>query len=200
MIRPFKNLVIKKGTYLENFTSFVTIPNLFNTDEVNKIRQLWDAEQSITAEIKYGAGTITDNNVRQSKISFIEPENNEWIYDRIAMACIITNANRFKFDISDFHSKLKIANYEPGDFFDWHMDLGSHTISTRKLSFSIQLSDAEEYEGGELQFLKATNFKTASKEKGAFIIFPSFIVHRVQPVTTGCRKSIVGHIAGAPFI
>ncbi|MCK6649860.1 MAG: 2OG-Fe(II) oxygenase, partial [Bacteroidia bacterium] len=69
----------------------------------------------------------------------------------------------------------------------------------RKLSISVQLSDAVEYEGGELQFMINQNIVTAPKEKGTAIIFPSFALHRVLPVTKGNRMSIVGWIAGPAY-
>ena len=79
--------------------------------------------------------------------------------------------------------------------------LGAHLIqrTTRKLSITVQLSDATEYEGGELQFMVNQNIITAPKEKGTAIIFPSFCLHRVTPVIKGSRKSIVGWIAGPPY-
>jgi PKHD-type hydroxylase len=79
------------------------------------------------------------------------------------------------------------------------MDFGSGDISNRKLSITVQLSDPSEYEGGELQFMINQHIITAPKEKGTAIIFPSFALHRVTPVTKGARKSIVGWIGGPPY-
>ena len=115
------------------------------------------------------------------------------------MIAMMANAAKYKFDISGFQRNLKIVNYEVGDFFDWHMDFGPGKVSNRKLTMSIQLSDADEYEGGELQFLSDNVAFDAPKSVGTVIIYPSFILHRVLPITSGCRRAIVGHIAGPPY-
>ena len=99
----------------------------------------------------------------------------------------------------DNQQKQIVSLTEGNGFFEWHMDFGAGNISNRKLSITVQLSDPEEYEGGELQFMINQNIITAPKEKGTAIIFPSFALHRVTPVTSGVRKSIVGWIGGPPY-
>ena len=64
---------------------------------------------------------------------------------------------------------------------------------------SIQLTDPSEYEGGELQLKSKNSITTVSKKKGTIIFFPSFMLHRVTPVTKGVRHSLVGWITGPPF-
>ena len=65
----------------------------------------------------------------------------------------------------------------------------------RKISFSIQLSDPDDYEGGEL-LLNHGNDCVVSKTKGSMTLFPSFTVHEVKPVTKGIRYSLVGWVVG----
>lgn len=198
IVRPFGPMPeLKRGDYNENFVPFISIPNLFNEDEVSKIRNLWSQDK--IAEGKVGEDKMIDHNVRKSNVIFLRPGDNDWIYDKISLACIMVNANRYKFDILGFETNLQLSNYEKGGFYGWHMDSGNKKSSVRKLSISIQLSGADEYEGGELQFLRGNSTADASKAKGTAIIFPSYIYHRVQPVISGCRKSIVGWIAGPPY-
>ena len=78
------------------------------------------------------------------------------------------------------------------------MDVGANS-STRKLSVSIQLTDPEEYEGGELNFFINKDVIEAPKTKGTVIIFPSFFMHKVKMVTKGVRKSLVIWIHGPVF-
>jgi PKHD-type hydroxylase len=139
------------------------------------------------------------DDLRKSQVMWIRPGENDWIYEKLAQACIQTNASKYKFEILGFQTELQLANYEGNGFFEWHMDFGAGDISNRKLSITVQLSDPSEYEGGELQFMINQNIITAPKEKGTAIIFPSFALHRVTPVTKGSRKSIVGWIAGPPY-
>jgi PKHD-type hydroxylase len=77
----------------------------------------------------------------------------------------------------------------------------STAISTRKLGFTIQLSNPEDYEGGELQFYDGskTRLEPELKEKGTLIVFPSFVWHRILPITKGTRYAVVGWIHGNHF-
>jgi PKHD-type hydroxylase len=68
---------------------------------------------------------------------------------------------------------------------------------TRKLSLTLLLSDPDtDFEGGELQFGHETTAESAKIKKGTLILFPSFELHQVTPVTKGVRKSIVVWILG----
>lgn len=64
---------------------------------------------------------------------------------------------------------------------------------------TIQLSEADAYEGGDVQFMINNNIENAPREKGIIIIFPSFIMHCVTPITKGTRQSIVGWVSGPPY-
>jgi PKHD-type hydroxylase len=63
---------------------------------------------------------------------------------------------------------------------------------------SIQLTDGSKYEGGDLRFQTATD-EPAPRGVGSLVVFPSYLVHRVDPVTKGARLSLVSWIAGPPF-
>ena len=83
----------------------------------------------------------------------------------------------------------------------------NHNGKIRKISMSLQLTDGSEYEGGDLEFCSEnipskdrefTSCKDA-RNKGTFIFFPSFLFHRVKPVTKGIRKSLVVWFIGRPY-
>jgi PKHD-type hydroxylase len=81
----------------------------------------------------------------------------------------------------------------------------------RKLSMTCQLTDGSEYQGGELEFdfrnydphmRDESKHLRQAKEilpKGSIIVFPSFVWHRVKPVTKGVRYSLVMWNLGYPF-
>jgi PKHD-type hydroxylase len=100
-----------------------------------------------------------------------------------------------------FKEQLQLSEYNGDDegHYDWHMDCGKE-VNTRKLSLSIQMSDPEEYEGGELNIHTHAGISTAPKLKGTVILFPSYLLHRVTKVTKGNRKSLVCWIHGPPFV
>ena len=69
----------------------------------------------------------------------------------------------------------------------------------RKLSVTVCLNDFSEYEGGQLELAtderpdvsrKAHDLRNIAT-KGTIVIFPSFVWHRVKPVTSGTRYSLV---------
>jgi PKHD-type hydroxylase len=200
IIKPFRFLPsIKRKDYNPDFADYTWFNNFFNEEEVEKIRTLWSEDLAKNAAVNNAGKEEMRDELRKSQIMFIKPGINDWIYDRLSQACIQTNTNRYKFDITGFQTELQLANYSNTDFFDWHMDFGAGDISNRKLSITVQLSDSNEYEGGDLQFMINQNIVNAPREKGTAIIFPSFALHRVTPVTKGSRKSIVGWIAGPPY-
>ncbi len=79
------------------------------------------------------------------------------------------------------------------------MDCGPGNGSPRKLSMVLQLSDPSEYEGGDLELFTSANPIITKKQKGIIHAFPSYVMHRVTPVTKGVRKTLVVWIAGPRF-
>lgn len=151
---------------------------------------------------------------RNSNVVFLD---DRWIYNEIHPW--IVEANKlagwnFEWNITE-HVQFTI--YDKGQFYGWHEDSwskpydhthGAYSGKIRKLSASIILSDPSEYTGGELEFEvsrsrldKPPHFKVCNeiKEKGSIVIFPSFIKHRVKPVTKGRRLSLVAWNLGNPF-
>jgi PKHD-type hydroxylase len=75
-------------------------------------------------------------------------------------------------------------------------------MSKRKVSITVQLSDPSEYEGGDLQYFRGgnpDNADTVFKKKGYVFLFPSYMMHRVTPVTQGVRKSLVLWVGGEHY-
>jgi PKHD-type hydroxylase len=134
----------------------------------------------------------------KSEISWIPEEpNNQWLYDKIAQYAISANKEMWNFDIWGYHDALQFTNYYgDGGHYDWHADLGPG-ISNRKLSVVLQLSDPKDYVGGELQMNTGGGITSVAKEYGSLCFFPSFVLHRVTPLTSGTRTSLVTWLCGA---
>ena len=79
----------------------------------------------------------------------------------------------------------------------WILEIIHHL--NERLSISIQLSSDKEYEGGDLEFKTGRQIETAPKKNNCAILFPSYFLHRVKPVTKGVRKSLVLWISGPKF-
>jgi len=135
---------------------------------------------------------------RVSHIGWLVPgPETEWLYHRLA--ALFEEANRtYKVDIRGFVDALQYTRYGADQHFDWHLDLGPGSTSTRKLSLTIQLSDPEEYGDGNLEFV-GRPIGPEARRRGTAVIFPSFIGHRVAPVTAGVRRSLVAWAYGPAY-
>lgn len=183
---------------LHHFVEYVYYEGLFTPYDIDRINKYWDAAKSekatVSGEEKY------NENLRKSSIIGLPPdEEHQWAFDRLGMLCLQCNQQRYNFELKGFYENLQLAEYGVGDFFDWHLDFGVGEISVRKLSITVQLSKEDSYEGGDLQFMINQNVVTAPRKQGTVVVFPSFIMHRVTPITKGKRRSIVGWVGGLPY-
>lgn len=141
---------------------------------------------------------VTD--IRESHVAWIFPnEHTGWIFEK--MSNIVTDLNNrfFKFDIFGAVEGFQFTRYvAPGGRYGRHVD-NSYNTTVRKLSFTLQLSDPREYEGGELCLYYGKDPEIMKKEQGYVALFPSYTLHEVTPVTRGTRYSLVSWITGAPF-
>lgn len=183
-----------------NYVDYFWFEKLFTEDEVDRIVALWREEASEKAGVTGEDGNLYQDDLRKSSVISIGPtEKTMWIYQKLSDAVIHGNNERYGFDLIGYKDFLQLTQYTEGEFFDWHLDFGTKDVSTRKISITVQLSDESEYEGGELQFMTNNKAVTAPKTKGTAIMFPSFIMHRVTPITKGVRRSIVGWASGPSY-
>jgi PKHD-type hydroxylase len=138
--------------------------------------------------------------LRESKISWLYPDDKmDWVFRRCTDIITDLNDRFFKFELTGFNEGFQFTNYEaPGGKYGRHVDRGLNNV-IRKLSLSIQLTDPSEYEGGELYLYEDDKGTLMSKEQGTLVLFPSYILHEVMPVTKGERNSLVSWITGKNF-
>jgi predicted 2-oxoglutarate/Fe(II)-dependent dioxygenase YbiX len=124
---------------------------------------------------------------------------NEWIFEKITRILDEVNNQYYHFDLTDLRT-LNFLIYRPEDSLPWHRDIGTSdkNFMTRKLTLVLFLSDINDYEGGALGFIPDISFKLV-QEQGSVILYPSFIVHRVEKVTKGVRYIIIASAHGQPF-
>jgi PKHD-type hydroxylase len=170
----------------------------FTNDELNKIIELGDELKKVTATI--GDANIKEED-RKTKISWV-PYNQDtsFIYDKLSFVATRVNAEYFGLDLFGFVEDFQYTVYdEVGSHYKWHWDKQNFAKSPRKLSSVLILSDESEYEGGELQLLPCGEEVSLEKKKGRIYFFPTYVVHRVTPVTSGVRRSLVSWAAGPAF-
>lgn len=142
---------------------------------------------------------------RQSKIFWIryDKTNSELacLFKKISNEIIKVNEEYFKFKLTDLEP-FQFTSYEIGEYYKKHTDTGLELDignTHRKISFSIQLSDENQYDGGELLYHNSYDPIVAEKNLGSISFFPSFMLHEVTPVTRGVRYSLVGWVNGPRF-
>jgi PKHD-type hydroxylase len=112
------------------------------------------------------------------------------------------NFDKFQLSLDAFDG-LQYTKYGVEQHYDWHIDAierPQHPALHRKLSVAIMLSDPSEYESGELVLNvggNPANAVTLKQSKGDVIFFYSFVPHKVEPVTSGERVSLVTWMLGA---
>ena len=154
--------------------------------------------------------------LKKKRDSSIVWMNDRWIYNEIQP--YVHQANKsagwnFNWDYSE---GCQFTKYKPGQYYDWHCDSwdgiykekGPTQGKIRKLSVTVSLSDEKDYTGGELEFDFRNNDPYTKRNtsickdilpKGSLVVFPSFVWHRVKPVTKGVRYSLVVWNLGYPF-
>jgi PKHD-type hydroxylase len=182
-----------------NHLNYYYFTDGFTPEEIIEIRKIGD-----NAPKEKGTTVSDDKNIvneyRISDISWLgDNSETSWIYKKISDLAKIANREMWNFDIWGYHDSLQYTiYYGDGGHYDWHADLGPG-ISNRKLSVVLQLSDPSEYEGGELEMNPGGNLLTVPKKLGLICFFPSFLLHRVKPLTSGTRRSLVTWLCGANF-
>jgi PKHD-type hydroxylase len=139
-------------------------------------------------------------NVRDSKISWLYPTDGmDWVFRRVTDIVLNLNERFFQFDLFGLNEGFQFTNYEaPSGKYGKHVDRGMN-MPVRKLSISIQLTNPDEYEGGELYLYDADKGNLMDKTQGTLILFPSYVLHEVMPVTKGERNSLVTWVTGKQF-
>ena len=169
----------------------------FNNAELDAIIRIGNSLQTNEATI---SGNRLDKQYRDSQTSWLYPnEVTGWIFERLTAVILQTNAQFFRFDLTGLYQGLQFTKYEaPSQHYTWHQDSGPN-CGIRKLSLSLQLSDPDDYEGGELEFMLGADPGRFEKRRGLIGFFPSWTLHRVTPVTKGTRYSLVAWVSGPPF-
>ena len=140
----------------------------------------------------YEKGTTANDNkilARNVNIQFI---NDNWINALLCGYIRYANFANFHYDLSDEDKELaQISKYSKGEYYKQHKDFGKNNHLTRKLSLTVQLSDENDYEGGDLLLYNGSISDKLSRGKGSVIVFDSRVYHEITPVIKGIRYSLV---------
>lgn len=140
--------------------------------------------------------------VRRSDVVWLgqDPANMP-IYDFVAGFVNQANNQVFRLALESFTEPFQIATYraEANGFYGWHVDIGAGRLANRKLSIVIPLTDPKDYEGGEFQVFHDSEPTPIPMPLGRIVAFPSYLLHRVTPVTRGVRRTMAVWVSGPAF-
>lgn len=179
----------------------------FSSEDINEIIKYGDILEFNEAKVgNNDNGGVTDNTIRNSKVSWIIPnEQNAWLFNKMSEIIAIINKDKYQFNLSHIES-FQYTTYTTGGFYSWHIDgaiKNSFGPSHRKLGFTLMLSDPEtDFTGGNFEIIPGgnpTQTNTIPAKQGDIIAFPSFVPHQVSEVLSGKRKSLVCWVLGPKF-
>ena len=178
-------------------------------DDIQRILSMdaWNSKNPATIGLTTGEDGF-DRGLRISNIAGVYPnEENRDLWQKFSTVFARVNSEFFQFNLSGFYEHMQLTYYEAAKdikdsgYYGWHMDLRLNEPGVmRKLSMSLMLSDPAEFEGGDLQiFIDGYGPQTLEQKKGRAWFFPSWVLHRVTPVTKGVRKTVVLWSGGPAF-
>jgi PKHD-type hydroxylase len=182
----------------EPFEAFVTVPAAFAPHEIDAIRSYLDVME--TAVVADGE---KHPEIRESRIKWLAPEDvkYQWVFAKLTSIINEVNPKFFGIELRAIEA-IQLTEYDA----EYVGHYGAHTDNSygysrsrnRKLSLVMQLTDPEEYEGGELKLYWASLKEPAigSKARGDMTLFRSHILHEVTPLTKGKRLSLVAWVQG----
>lgn len=177
----------------ETLSAYI-IPNAFSLSEINYLHKLINVE-----DVEEGKSTGDPSRRNNVGIVWLKDQVKfHWAYEKCAGLVKKANHENFNKRLS-FMETLQYTLYNDvsESYYGQHFDQIVHTNrdTKRVLSFSVQLSSPDVYEGGDLEIYTANDF-SATKNIGDMIIFESTLLHEVKQVTAGTRVSLVGWVHG----
>ena len=167
-----------------------------------------DVEENVSMTQGHAGGTVNQS-IRNAKNFWLYPEdtrsfNAHGVFSALAHYAATLNARYFRVNKHHlgFYEGIQYTVYRETEHYQAsHIDRvsdASNTQAPRKLSVSVQLSDPDTYDGGDL-IIDGSREHHAPRERGTMTMFPSFIKHHVTPVTRGTRRSLVAWIGGVEY-
>lgn len=172
-------------------------------DEVKQILAAMDDEKLQQGRITTKDGKNLDASIRSGRVQWIgHKEVGDKVFSHLYTLAYVANRERkWNFEIQGIASALQAVRYwgDAEEHYDWHIDWGGGNTRHRKITVVAHLSEEEDFTGGQLQVTNSSIPAMAVQAAGTVTVFPTFLLHRVTPVTSGCRSAAVCWILGPSF-
>jgi PKHD-type hydroxylase len=168
-------------------------PSALSNEQVHRITTMALRQSAEEATIFSSAEAM--EGIRSCSVRWLD---DEWIQSLLWP--FVDKANRTGFGVTvERRSEMQVTEYTAaqGGHYGWHHDVhwNGQSDTDRKVSVTVQLSQADDYKGGDFEF---DEVKTNAdfRSKGTVLVFPSYLRHRVHPVTSGTRRALVAWFFG----
>ena len=189
---------------MQNKPDFYYIPTAIDRDVVEVIlNQYKKVSLNESKVFSQNNDNVINLSIRNSKNCWIATDN--WISGMMKHFVEVANNSFFNYNLTQWSGNIQYTVYdEKKSHYNWHSDIVESDFDSnliRKLSISLILSDPSEYEGGEFQIMHMGDKKmtTMKPPMGTAIIFSSTTRHRVRPIKSGKRISLVAWMGGPSF-
>jgi PKHD-type hydroxylase len=188
----------------DNVHHWITWKGAFTPDQVKRAIDLLEKLPKSHGTTFESGSSEPSGKVRRSQVAWQRPTpESAWLFDKLAYIVSDMNAKFFRLDLEGFFEPFQYTVYQASPdgkpaHYTWHMDRGAN-ITPRKLSLVVQLSAPEDYTGGDLELFYSDPVTVVPRALGDISAFPSYVMHRVTPVTAGLRRSLVVWVGGPGF-
>ncbi|MBM3546928.1 MAG: 2OG-Fe(II) oxygenase [Alphaproteobacteria bacterium] len=181
----------------DDFALMATIGDVFTPGECDRIVETGQRMEAVAGGVNDPKAAAGQNPVRDAVVRGL-PWNADygWIYERLLHHAAAYNQKSLGFELEGAET-AQLLSYGPGQHYDWHVDIGTSDLASRKLSLLLPLSDPADYDGGELELFFSDRPTPATRNRGSLIVFPSFVLHRVRAISRGRRFSLALWLRGA---
>jgi PKHD-type hydroxylase len=187
---------------VQNYQPVISVENFFTEEEMNILCLQLKTVNVQAGIVGSNVPTNTDeyekkrlyaHKVRKCNVSFLQSDDWLWLYDKLSIAINhvnLINYNKLLYGLETLQYTEYDSKYN--GFIVPHIDAFDDRVPlVRSLSFSMQLSREDEYEGGELKLYEEEKENVMDKSQGTLIMFPSYVLHEVMPITNGERYSLL---------
>ena len=168
------------------YTSFISIP--INKSDEDLGPTSLDEQKVVTSKFR---------SIFYKNENYFD-ENSTWLYEKLKKFAIDANNILWNFELGSYIDPIQYIEYSENGSHEWKTDIDAIN-NYKKVTFIVELSDPSEYEGGDIEIWSCGSFKTLPKVKGCVIIFPSYLLYRMTPITKGNKNIIKFWIGGRSF-
>jgi PKHD-type hydroxylase len=168
-------------------------PSVLSNEQVDRIAATARLQPAEEATV-FSSAKATEG-IRSCTVRWLD---DEWLQSLLWPYVEQANTSGFQVAVNRrVEMQFTEYNAQQGAHYGWHHDVhwNGQSDFDRKLSVTVQLSGADEYEGGDFEF---DEVKTNAdfRSKGTVLVFPSYLRHRIRPVTSGTRCALVAWFSG----